>query len=304
MRRLVNEIVEHELFVEIDPDKLRGGSLYDVLDTFCEASLDLDVHFHADGLRRLRVNLQPPDQYLGLVGSRTDQELVAFITLFAHDHWRGVLEAKDLGDAFLAVRMGIEDLFDGGGVIVGINVPYLELAVECADKQVIFVDLVEEGRVLVVVDLVLDSPVTRLDVDVADEHLLVVEAADGKDGRRGLEESLGLQFDHSVADTGLWSTDEHWGDRRLGHWLFILLLLFFLLSRLGFRLFLFFFFLTFALGWLDDDRFLLFWLRLQVGQLFCIAVEIEQLRYPVRLAQGGVNVDMAIATPRSEILSL
>ena len=183
MRCLVNEVVEHELFVEIDSDKLSGGGLYDILDSLSETCLDLNMHLHVDSLRGRRVHLQPPDQYLRLVGRRTHQELVAFVTLFAHDHGGGVDEAQDLGDAFLTVGVCVEDLLDGGRLVVRVDVPNLELAVERADEQVILVDLVEEGRVLVVVDLVLDGAGARLDVDVADEHLLVVEAADCEDCR-------------------------------------------------------------------------------------------------------------------------
>ena len=41
-----------------------------------------------------------------------------------------------------------------------------------------------------------------------------------------------------------------------------------------------------------------------MGQLLRIAVEVEQLRDSVRLAQRRVNVDMAVTAPRSEVLSL
>ena len=98
------------------------------------------------------------------------------------DHGRWVLEAQDLGDTFLTAGMSIKDLLDGWGVVVWIDVPNLELAVQSTNKEMIFIDLVEEGWVLVVVNLVLDALHTRLDIDVADEHLLVVEAGDGKDG--------------------------------------------------------------------------------------------------------------------------
>ena len=154
----------------------------DILDALCEAGFDLNVHLHADGRRRLRVHLQAPDENLRLVGGCTDQELVALVALLTHDHWRWVLEAQDLGDTFLTAGMRIKDLLDGWGVVVWIDVPNLELAVQSTNKEMIFIDLVEEGWVLVVVNLVLDALHTSLDIDVADEHLLVVEAGDGKDG--------------------------------------------------------------------------------------------------------------------------
>lgn len=154
----------------------------DILDALCEAGFDLNVHLHADGRRRLRVHLQAPDENLRLVGGCADQELVALVALLTHDHWRWVLEAQDLGDTFLTAGMRIKDLLDGWGVIVWIDVPNLELAVQSTNKEMIFIDLVEEGWVLMVVNLVLDALHTSLDIDVADEHLLVVEAGDGKDG--------------------------------------------------------------------------------------------------------------------------
>ena len=154
----------------------------DILDALCEAGFDLNVHLHADGRRRLRVHLQAPDENLRLVGGCADQELVALVALLTHDHGRWVLEAQDLGDTFLTTGMRIKDLLDGWGVVVWIDVPNLELAVQSTNKEMIFIDLVEEGWVLVVVNLVLDALHTRLDIDVADENLLVVEAGDGKDG--------------------------------------------------------------------------------------------------------------------------
>ena len=154
----------------------------DILDALCEAGFDLNVHLHADGRRRLRVHLQAPDENLRLVSGCADQELVALVALLTHDHWRWVLEAQDLGDTFLTAGMSIKDLLDGWGVVVWIDVPNLELAVQSTNKEMIFIDLVEEGWVLVVVNLVLDALHTRLDIDVADEHLLVVEAGDSEDG--------------------------------------------------------------------------------------------------------------------------
>ena len=76
----------------------------------------------------------------------------------------------------MTARVGVEDLLDRRSFIIWINVPNFELAVECADQQVVLVDLVEEGWVLMVVNLVLDGLRPCLDVDVADENLLVFEA--------------------------------------------------------------------------------------------------------------------------------
>ena len=72
--------------------------------------------------------------------------------------------------------MGIEDLLDRGLLLVGVDVPDFELAVERSNKEVVLVDLVEEGRVLVVVDFVANRLAPRLDIDVHDQNLLVVEA--------------------------------------------------------------------------------------------------------------------------------
>ena len=156
-----------------------------------------------------------------------------------------------------------------------------------------------------IVNLVLNCPISRLNIYVADKNLFVIEATDCQNCRRGLEESIGSQFNHSVTDTRLRSTDEYWGDRRLGHGLLVLLFLVLFRSRLGFRLLLLFFFLlALTLGWLDRRNLLFFWLRLQVGQLLSVSVKIEQLRDSVRLAQRRVDVDVAVTAPRREVLSL
>lgn len=86
-------------------------------------------------------------------------------------------------DAFLTARMRVENLFDRGCLIVRINVPNLELAGERAHEKVILVDLVEEGRVLVVIDLILNALHSCLDIDIADQNLLVFEARNGEDRR-------------------------------------------------------------------------------------------------------------------------
>ena len=76
--------------------------------------------------------------------------------------------------------MRVKDLLDRRRLIVGIDVPNLKLAVECADQEVIFVDLVQEGWVLVIFNLVLYGPVARFDIDVTDQYLLAIEAGNGK----------------------------------------------------------------------------------------------------------------------------
>ena len=138
------------------------------------------MDLHTDGLRRLRVHLQPPNQNLGFVRSSAHQELVAFTAFLSHDHGRWVFKGQDLGDALLATWMRVKDLLDRRRLIVGIDVPNLKLAVECADQEVIFVDLVQEGWVLVIFNLVLYGPVARFDIDVTDQYLLAIEAGNGK----------------------------------------------------------------------------------------------------------------------------
>lgn len=76
----------------------------------------------------------------------------------------------------MTARVGIEDLLDRWGFIVWINVPNFEFTIESADQKVVLVDLVEERRVLVVVNLVLDGLRSCFDIDVADQNLLVFEA--------------------------------------------------------------------------------------------------------------------------------
>ena len=138
------------------------------------------MDLHADSLGRLRVHLQPPDENLGFVLGRAHQELVAFTALLSHNHGRWVFKGQDLGDALLATWMRVKDLLDRGRLIVWIDVPNLKLAVECADQEVIFVDLVQEGWVLVIFNLVLYGPVARFDIDVTDQYLLAIEAGNGK----------------------------------------------------------------------------------------------------------------------------
>ena len=126
------------------------------------------MHLHADRLGRLRIHLQPPDENLGFVRGSAHQELVAFTAFLAHDHWGRFVKAQDLGDTFLTTWMCVKYLFNRWRFIVWIYVPNLKLSVECADQKVIFVDLVQEGGVLVIVNLVFNGPIPCLDIDVTD----------------------------------------------------------------------------------------------------------------------------------------
>lgn len=134
MSGLVDEVIEHEFFVEIDTDELCWGSLHDVLDSFCEARLDLNVHFHGNCLSGLWVDLQTPDENLGLIGGTANQELIGIAGLITDDHWRGVDEAEDLGNALLRAGMRIEDLFECRFFLVRVDVPDLKLTVESTNK--------------------------------------------------------------------------------------------------------------------------------------------------------------------------
>jgi len=80
--------------------------------------------------------------------------------------------------------MSIKDLLDGGLALVWIDVPDLKLTVESANKEVLFIDLVEESRVLVVIDLVINALASGLNINTADKDLLIVEARNGQDRRR------------------------------------------------------------------------------------------------------------------------
>ena len=80
--------------------------------------------------------------------------------------------------------MSIEDLLDSGLALVWIDIPDLKLTVESANKEVLFIDLVEESRVLVVIDLVINALASGLNINTADKDLLIVEARNGQDRRR------------------------------------------------------------------------------------------------------------------------
>ena len=96
-----------------------------------------------------------------------------------------------------------------------------------------------------------------------------------------------MQLNHGIASTWFGSAVEDRCHGWLRHRLLVLLLLF--IFFWGGRLFLLLFFVrlfAFALGWLDGHLLLYDGLRLvKIGQLLHVAIEIEQLRDSVRLAQ-------------------
>lgn len=96
-----------------------------------------------------------------------------------------------------------------------------------------------------------------------------------------------MQLNHGIASAWFGSAVEDRCHGWLRHRLLVLLLLVFFF--LGGRLFLLLFLVrlfAFALGWLDGHLLLYHRLRLvKIGQLLHVAIEIEQLRDSVRLAQ-------------------
>ena len=79
--------------------------------------------------------------------------------------------------------MSIQDLLDRRLLIVRINVPDLKLAALGTNEQVILIDLIQEGRALLVLNLVADALATSLDVDDGEKDLLAVEAGNGQHSR-------------------------------------------------------------------------------------------------------------------------
>ena len=72
--------------------------------------------------------------------------------------------------------MSIENLFDRRLVLVRIDGPDLKFAVKSTYKEMLFIDLVEESGILMVIDLVANALASCLDIHIADQSLLVVEA--------------------------------------------------------------------------------------------------------------------------------
>lgn len=187
-----------------------------------------------------------------------------------------------------------------------INVPYLEFATNRADKQMVGIDLIQIGWILLVVNLVSNSLASRLDIDINNEYLLVFETRDGQNRGRCLKECLGVQLNHSVACAGLGTSHEEWSNR--GLWLKLLRLLILIIifggSLLLNRL-IFIIFVALGLDFFDDDNRLLFLrLWLKVGELIGITIEVEELGDAIRLAKGGVDVYMSIAAPGRKVLVL
>jgi len=76
--------------------------------------------------------------------------------------------------------VGVKHLLDRRRLLLWIDVPDLKLTSKSANEEMILVDLVQESRVLFVIDRSDDFFGACLDVDVADQHLLVVEARDSQ----------------------------------------------------------------------------------------------------------------------------
>ena len=96
-----------------------------------------------------------------------------------------------------------------------------------------------------------------------------------------------MQLNHGIASAWLGSAVEDRCHGWLRHRLLVLLLLFiFFWGRWLFLLLFLVRLFAFALGWLDGHLLLYDGLRLvKIGQLLHVAIEIEQLRDSVRLAQ-------------------
>ena len=72
--------------------------------------------------------------------------------------------------------MCVEYLFKCRFSNKGVNVPNFEHAANGSNQKVIFVNLVQKGWALLVVDRHVDALVSCFDVDVDNQYLLVVEA--------------------------------------------------------------------------------------------------------------------------------
>ena len=144
----------------------------------------------------------------------------------------------------------------------------------------LFIDLIEESGILMVVDLVANTLASSLDIDVADQSLLVVETRDSKDRRRRLNESLGLQLNHGITSAWFRSSNENRSYGRFDLLLFLLALIIIFFSGGLFLLhFLFFLaFLTLSAGRLDNDWLLFLGDWLQVSKFIGISIKVEQLR--------------------------
>lgn len=137
-----------------------------------------------------------------------------------------------------------------------------------------------------VIDPVFNAFASSLNVNIADQYLLVIEARDGEDRRRRLDQRFSSQFNHGVTCARLGSTYEKRSYRRLDLLLLVLFFLIFIVDGLRFRNFLFLILIIFIPRWLDHWGFLRLGLWLQMGKLLDISIEVEQLRDSIRLSQG------------------
>lgn len=186
--------------------------------------------------------------------------------------------------------MGIEYLLNLRLFLVWVNVPDFEFAAKSSNEKMIFIDLVQKGWTLLVVDLLVDVLVSSFDVDVDNQDLFIVEARHSQNRRRRLQECLRIQLNNSVSSAWFRTTDQDRSHRWLGLLLLVLLLFVFFVIDDGFldRGFFFFFIILSVLAfWLFlwNDNFFDLGLGLQMGQLFLVTVEVKQLRDSVRLTQ-------------------
>jgi len=134
----------------------------------------VDLHLHRR--RLVGRHLQAPDEDVWLVSGSANQELAVIVGgLVADNHRRWILQVQDLRNALLGAGMRVQNLLDSGLLVVRVNVPNFELASLCADEQVVVIDLVQEGRRLLVLNLVADALAPGLDIHIGQEDLLAFE---------------------------------------------------------------------------------------------------------------------------------
>ena len=134
----------------------------------------MDLHLHRR--RLVGRHLQAPDEDVWLVSGSANQELAVIVGgLVADNHRRWILQVQDLRNALLGAGMRVQNLLDSGLLVVRVNVPNFELASLCADEQVVVIDLVQEGRRLLVLNLVADALAPGLDIHIGQEDLLAFE---------------------------------------------------------------------------------------------------------------------------------
>ena len=104
--------------------------------------------------------------------------------------------------------MGQEDLLETGSFSAWVDVPDLEFAAEGANKKMISIDLVQVSGILLAVNLMSDGLASRLDVNIHDENLFVVEAGDGQNRGRCLEQRLSMKLNHRVTNAWLGAANQ------------------------------------------------------------------------------------------------